>query len=49
MPKLPEEAPSIFDYNVNPHTGKWFHWDTMIKVSEIIPFCSFLVLHYITT
>ncbi len=34
MPKLSEEAPSIFDYNVNPHTGKWFHWDTMIKVSS---------------
>ncbi len=35
MPKLNEEAPSIFDYNVNPHSGKWFHWDTMIKVRVI--------------
>lgn len=33
MPRLQESAPSIFDYNVNPRTGKWYHWDSLIKVT----------------
>jgi hypothetical protein len=30
MPSLPS-GDTIFNYNVCIHTGKWTHWDTMIK------------------
>ena len=30
MPSLPAND-SIFNYNVCVHTGKWTHWDTLIK------------------
>lgn len=30
MPSLPE-GESIFNYNVNVHTGQWSHWNELIK------------------
>ncbi len=30
MPSLPNND-SIFNYNVCVHTGRWTHWDSMIK------------------
>ena len=30
MPRLPD-GDSIFNYNVNVHNGKWFHWNTLIE------------------
>ena len=32
MPRLPD-GDSIFNYNVNVHNGKWFHWNTLIEVT----------------
>ena len=29
MPRLPD-GDTIFNYNVNVHNGKWFHWNTLI-------------------
>ena len=30
MPTLPEEDNSIFNYKVNPHTGNWTHWNSVL-------------------
>lgn len=35
MPKLPD-GDSIFNYNVNVHTGKWFHWNSLVNYSRSI-------------
>ncbi len=31
MPKLPD-GDSIFNYNVNVHNGKWFHWNSLVTI-----------------
>ena len=31
MPKLPD-GDSIFNYNVNVHSGKWFHWNSLVSL-----------------
>lgn len=34
MPRLPD-GDTAFNYNVNVHTGRWFHWNTLI--SDYVP------------
>jgi hypothetical protein len=34
MPKLPD-GDSIFNYNVNVHNGKWFHWNSLVRLRII--------------
>ena len=39
MPKIPD-GDSIFNYNVDVHTGEWSHWNNLIQVSTL----SFLIV-----
>ena len=32
MPKIPD-GDSVFNYNVDVHTGEWSHWNNLIQVS----------------
>ena len=34
MPKIPD-GDSIFNYNVDVHTGEWSHWNNLIQVSTL--------------
>ena len=35
MPKIPD-GDSIFNYNVDVHTGEWSHWNNLIQVSILL-------------